>query len=188
MATVLPAVRRRSAVLATGLLVQPATAREWVGADPSHDSMLETMILVAQEEVQAELGLAVGSTTYSDMFPVWSGGDRLVCGAPYTSAPTVVVTGLDGSESTLATPADYAIDRSAETPAVVPVEDVLLSDVVAYPVAVTYTTDVAASPDLTERLTNAVLTRVGILFESRGTMPPKGWERAWQTTMPRTMR
>ena len=70
-------------------------------------------------------------------------------------------------------------------PAIVPLNPVVLSQNHAAPVELTYTMGVADLPEQRERLTNAILTRVGILFESRGTMPPKGWERAVASTLPR---
>ena len=54
----------------------------------------------------------------------------------------------------------------------------------AGPVILEYQTGISDHPDQAERIQTAVLTTVGILFESRGTLPPKGWDRAVQTLLP----
>ena len=184
----LPAVTRRTAVASTGVLVDAATARDWVGGDSSHDTMLANMILTAQEETEAYLGVALGETTYTDLYPAWCRGDRLIASAPYSAAPVVAIVGANGAGAQLAPPGDYAIDRTGERPAVIPLASLRGWEYAENPVSIEYATSIAESPELVERIQNSILMRVGILFESRGTVPAPGWERAWQSTLPRVFR
>ena len=147
--------------------------------------MLETMIATAQEEVGAYLGVRLESAEIEDRFGAWPVGGRLVASAPFSGDPTIRIMAPSSDDEVVLDVANYLVDRTTDVPVIVPREPVELNEHVAAPVGLKYMMGSTDLPEMKERLTNAILTRVGILFESRGTLPPKGWERAVASTLPR---